>query len=101
MITDKGIQDLSTVDLHVTMSTTWFALYVHHNYLYKFEHIISLINLGEDREVLFTLLQQFIPGILKWVGIVAENITDYMEVCMKYLQFDRSFLTNEKCYGKD
>ncbi|YP_438202.1 polyprotein [Oryza rufipogon endornavirus] len=94
VITERSIQDLSTVDLHITMSTTWFALYVHHNYLYKLEHIISLINLGEDKEILFTLLQQIVPGIMKWVGIIAENTSEFIETCMKYLQFDRSFLTN-------
>jgi hypothetical protein len=94
VITEKGISDLQNVDLHTTMTTTWFALYIHNDYINKFMYLIKLIKLGEEKSMLLSLIQQFVPGLMHLLGQVSEGVTNTIEYWMNEHTIDVYYLTN-------
>nr|AYV98026.1 polyprotein [Cucumis melo alphaendornavirus] len=82
VITDKGIDDLSTTNLVVTLNTTWYAIYIHNDYLRKFQSLIYAVNSTQGRPLAVGLLEQLISGFSKLLGKVSVVAQD---ICEKYL----------------
>ncbi|QOE88790.1 polyprotein [Cucumber endornavirus 1] len=68
VITDRGIDDLSTTNLVVTLNTTWYAIYIHNDYLRKFHGLILAVNKTQGKPIAVGLLEQLISGFSKLLG---------------------------------
>ncbi|APG77655.1 hypothetical protein [Hubei endorna-like virus 1] len=77
LITEKGIQSLSTSNLSITLNTAWYAHYIHNDYIGKFKILISTINSVGENKVALEILSKLLPSISKLFGVVSINIEKF------------------------
>ncbi|AQY10114.1 polyprotein [Lagenaria siceraria endornavirus-Hubei] len=94
VITEKGIDDLTASNLLVTLNTTWYAIYIHNNYLEKFKTLIHYLNYTDGRPVAVLMLEQILTGIGNLMGMVSDKVSDIAEQFITYLNKNYN-LTNK------
>ncbi|AID67139.1 putative polyprotein [Yerba mate endornavirus] len=85
LITDKGIQDMNTGNLLVALNTSWYALYLHNDYITKFKMLINLVTSCEGNALATGLVESLLPGLLQMLGKVSEKMSEIAYEVIKNL----------------
>nr|WHU31544.1 polyprotein [chieh-qua endornavirus] len=93
VITEGGIDDMSSTNMLTTLNTTWYAIYIHNDYLKKFKMLISALNSTRGHPLAVGLLEQLITGFSKFLGMIGEVAQGLCETLITKLNKDFN-LTN-------
>jgi hypothetical protein len=78
-ITEKSISDLQTIDIASTLSTVYFALYMHMSMQFKIGPLIKMLEYVGNNDIIPKIIASLIPTLLKLFEVFGETAQSYIE----------------------